>query len=734
MLTKTTTFILVYCELFFISKVSCSFINLNKYIDAFPPTYFVRVHTDKLSSENLGSSKVPLTMLSYKNSIDVFNSSAEWCKFFPVWRNFIGSRTQNTLNLIFRNITKCYTRSARNPRSSPIDPCLFMNVVHGKIKDKRSEYSLCDVSGVRMHTLIIADRREYHSFKKHSAIFLRNPDVEAYPNAVLIFNSNIRNSLTIVCAFKFRERERFLYCDRVVQVSEAFLRKISVSNVAWYVANELNVPKTLDSNFSDLWEIYSFKNSLDEILLIDSVRRANESITKFGSISRVSRRKQWSGPSVSGQIVLLANEKTKFLTCFSKQFVKFEMYAKPFRIEVWVSILFCCFLIGTFISLYNMKLKLSKSFSPYFFFISTLFEEPYSVPSALWNNRVFKTVTVTWLLTAMVFTNLYIGLMISDVTSPLQRERLVSFDQVLETEIMYEKLSGLGQNIMHYWLDNYTYSTSEDGSNFKANLDRVKCNVDFDYQGYKPRYMQFESQEYFSLLKKPMEDCGETGLSVTAQKVLLRHPWMYSEFRKLEMELLLLPSFKFNKLYKHRAFAFFAPRNRHCPRDPELPNKHERTLKFYMAAAVEKELVACNRSIFMGDANELKYELSYLTTNYPAKGFYMPDDTFENGGSSPVLWEFMRAGMSKVPLYFKLLIESGIHEGITGIRMHKHYLMRRNGTKLIQVAMSSEFNVGMSGSIQTIFFILVFILTIAAFTFTIEVIIKFYLNSNSIHF
>jgi hypothetical protein len=102
----------------------------------------------------------------------------------------------------------------------------------------------------------------------------------------------------------------------------------------------------------------------------------------------------------------------------------------------------------------------------------------------------------------------------------------------------------------------------------------------------------------------------------------------------------------------------------------------------------------------------------------------MTDDTFENSGSSPVLWEFMRVGMSKVLLYFKLLIESGIHGGITGIRMHKHYLMRRNGTKLIQEAISSESSAGMSGSIQTIFFILVFILTIAAFTFTIEVIIK----------
>jgi hypothetical protein len=141
--------------------------------------------------------------------------------------------------------------------------------------------------------------------------FLKNTREEAYPNFVLIFHSNIQNYFTRLCAFKLRESKRIIYCGGIMQVSEAVLGKISVSPVAWIVANELNVPKRLDSNLSELWKIYYFKNSLDEIFLIDSLRRANESITESGSISLDSRRQQWSGPSVSGHIILLANKKNK---------------------------------------------------------------------------------------------------------------------------------------------------------------------------------------------------------------------------------------------------------------------------------------------------------------------------------------------------------------------------------------------------------------------------------------
>jgi hypothetical protein len=712
---KTNALLLVYYCFFTTFKVYCNFINLNHYIDIFPPTYFVKVHVDNIFSENLGPSKVPLTILVNNNTIHSGVFSKSWCKFFPVGRNFIGYRTQNTVNLISLNIERCY--------SSSKGVCFFMDFVHGKIKDGRRVNSLCEVSGDRMHTLIIAEVWEHDLIKQDLEGFWRKVRGKLYPNFALVFDSDISNSVKILCVFKFRIKRSF-YCIETNVVSETILRGISIFPVSWSVGKELNVSEMFDLNLIKLRELYS-KKSLDEILLIDTLRRANESTTKKFTVSTVSQSQEWKESRVSRQSVLVGNIRRKFLSCFSKPVVKFEMYVKPFQVEVWFSMLLCCSLIAVLISLYNMKLKLSESFSPYFFFVSTLFEEPYSVPSVLWNNRVFKTVTITWLLTAMIFTNLYIGLMISDVTSPLQGQRLVSFDEVLDTKIVYDKMSHLEPwQIMYFWLNNYTHADRRHGSDFKLTIEKAKCNVNFVYLGYKPRYRQFESQENFAILQKPVEDCGTTGISIIVQKHFLRHPWMYSEFKKLEKELSPLYKLSFNKLYMHRAVAFFSPRNRHSPRDPEFLNNEKQLMELYSAAAIEKELVACNRSIFMGDSRELKYELSYLIANHPTKGFYMPEETFENGGSNPVLWGFINVGRSKVVRYFKLLIESGIREGITGIRMHKHYLMRRNGTKLILERMQSESSVGMFGSIQTIFFIFLFLLAISSLVFTIEVAIK----------
>jgi hypothetical protein len=47
-----------------IASISDS-VNLNKYIDIFPSTYFVKIFSDTLVSENVGPSKVPLTLIKF---------------------------------------------------------------------------------------------------------------------------------------------------------------------------------------------------------------------------------------------------------------------------------------------------------------------------------------------------------------------------------------------------------------------------------------------------------------------------------------------------------------------------------------------------------------------------------------------------------------------------------------------------------------------------------------------
>jgi hypothetical protein len=48
----------------------------------------------------------------------------------------------------------------------------------------------------------------------------------------------------------------------------------------------------------------------------------------------------------------------------------------------------------------------------------------------MWNDTKFKTITIAWLLTAMMFTNLYNGQLTTDLSAPLREQALFSFDDV----------------------------------------------------------------------------------------------------------------------------------------------------------------------------------------------------------------------------------------------------------------------------------------------------------------
>jgi hypothetical protein len=81
----------------------------------------------------------------------------------------------------------------------------------------------------------------------------------------------------------------------------------------------------------------------------------------------------------------------------------------------------------------------------------------------------------------------------------------------------------------------------------------------------------------------------------------------------------------------------------------------------------------------------------------------------------------MNSGSSKVPRYFRMLSEAGIRDVLLGLRKEKYYLKRRSGTQFVQEEMLRGKNIGMSGSIQTIFIISITCLSVATLVFILEV-------------
>jgi hypothetical protein len=689
--------------MYFVDKTISIPVQLNEFIDAFPTNYFVKIYFDEIISENLGPSDVPLTLLFKQATESNQSLSVRWCHFFPI-SSFIGVRSVKTVNLIFTNVTECCF-SYR----SPSHQCKFLNFASGSAFED-PEIGSCVVQVDQTITLVLAEQTNKAIISNDAKLFWNNFSNRYIPNYIILFYSSFKPFSTDICEFEFFGNDVFMHCAKVSIFSASLLSNKPAPLKRWYTGMSIDYsPKTNSSDPSVLNELYN-NQPTEEFLITEILRKANESgrYVSPSPTSSVSNPLQWEVMTFIGQHVLVDNTQTGFLSCYSTPRIKFTMYLKPFRLEVWISLVLCCSLIAGIIGLYNRKFKLSQSFNPFFFFFSTLLEEPYSVPRKLWNSRIFKSFTATWLLTAILFTNLYIGLMITDVVAPLQGDVLKTFDEFLlrDSDLLNQHLYSLKYDIFKFW--KYNYSESNHGSHKGIPPLGVEgCNVSFSSKDYENHHAQFRGMDSFALLQSPLKTCAGKQPSTEIQQRVISHPWMYGVFSKFWNEMQLLPDFYGNSTTVKLMIGFFSGRNRHYPKDPKFAMQEDNndSIPLYLDAAIEKEIVDCGQSVFMGNKDDLKYELAYLRTYHPQIGFYVSKDSFEKMGLKPNIWAFENAGNSRVPYYFKQLIEAGIRQFIISLRKHTYYLVRRKGSRFVQLSRSNETHSGTTGSIQTIFFI-----------------------------
>jgi hypothetical protein len=415
-------------------------------------------------------------------------------------------------------------------------------------------------------------------------------------------------------------------------------------------------------------------------------------------------------------LVLLDDTATNFLSCYTTPVLSFKMYVQPFQFQLWFCIGSIISTIVTFIYIYNRKQNLSPSFSPFFFFVSTLVEEPYSVPTALWNDSKFKTITIAWLLTAMIFTNLYSGQMITDVSVPLKGDILHSLDAVFGP---YHKARPqfwcpMSEDLL-FWSRNYTSYWKPGDESLSLRVSSLEMN----YSHFDTYHQQFRKIDHFALLQAPQR----VGIGSASEEERLVNPHMYKFFDKFFKEafMMSLDVTRFNLKYVYYISNLISPKHRHYPKDPKFPSSKAGLIQHYMSAAVEKELTASGKTIFIADLKELGAELHYLQTNYPDRTFYRGNSTIEQGRRKKVFWNYNLGGNRVLAHYLVRLLQAGIYSPISSLANHNKYLERRIGTKIIkEMERLAAAGMDTSGSIQTIFIISVGILVLASCVFLFE--------------
>jgi hypothetical protein len=635
------------CKSTTIGKTYVEF-QLNEYIKIATPTYFVKVLFHSILSENLGPSNVPITLVTYNKTQSPYTRARSWCQFLP-GHSFIGTRTENTLNIILSDMDVCYQYSKLNREET--NKCDILRFVVAGLHDRSSTGGNCKVSTDKMYTLLLAEDFRRDVVTNNLKRFWTRFQLKLFPYSIFIFYS-FNHDVKKVCSFTSLADSIGIHCLNFRIMPFKVFVQLPVGSKSW--KPDVGIANWRQKNTYSLskWDWY-YGEQIDEMLVLEILRKANET-GNLDDWSTASIGQHYDWKELNKQYVLVDTFKLSFLSCYSEHQVDFEMYVKPFDVVIWISLGVCCACIAAIMYLYKSKHQLSTSFSPVFFLLSSPTEDSYPIPEVLLNTKIYKIFALAWLLPTVVLTNLYTGLVISDVTSPLRGEILTSFEQIFERK--WDNFTPVRTDISetaNFWKLNYSQSN---GIKYMMSaLQKRICKDPFDSQSYDLYQDQFRDKKSFALLQMPVENCAGSPLSVDVQQRYLSHPWIYSEFDSLfhELSAYLVASIRDVKRIRY-LLAFFSPKNRHYPRDPKFSKISNLTIHKYAAAAIEKELVACKWSVFVGKTHDLQFELSYLKSNYPRKNFYEFKKSFETDGSKPVVWSFTDAGRSMVPISMKI--------------------------------------------------------------------------------
>ncbi|OXA48523.1 hypothetical protein Fcan01_16423 [Folsomia candida] len=391
----------------------------------------------------------------------------------------------------------------------------------------------------------------------------------------------------------------------------------------------------------------------------------------------------------------------EFFSCFKETFISFEFYVNPFQKEVWTALLISIFTVLTSIYLY-LKVSLDGgniSLSPWLFVLSTLFEEPPTISNRkLEAHFMFRFVLGSWCLVAVILTNCYNGLMITDLNAPLSSIKPENFGDLIGEQrggpISLKQLRKRVDFPLLKWYNlavlSHTYQYSLDGkyNNFRNPYESKDCfkllSPAEEHSHYRVQYFQFFEFLISEYNKFPLGSDLSNDKQVVSRASDLWH---------------------LNLLH---------PRHGHFPSGLDYSSK-EYSLD-EINHKIETEVVDCSeKNVFVTRGKYFRVQYKFLREKYSSKEFYKGKDVLN---SKPIALEFLNEGSSKVPRYFEGLIETGIYARIEEEIEARQVLEMVPVEKPLGQRETEAF--GLNGSIVTLFILCGFVILGALTSFLYE--------------
>ncbi|OXA39308.1 hypothetical protein Fcan01_25941 [Folsomia candida] len=388
----------------------------------------------------------------------------------------------------------------------------------------------------------------------------------------------------------------------------------------------------------------------------------------------------------------------QYLTCYTERFKTFEIYIAPFQPQLWLTLFITLILL---ISIYSYVHR-NSNFSSWLFILATLFEETGYVPSKMERSTFFRFSFGTWCIMSVVITNGYNGIMISELNAPLPSFQPENFD-----DLMCNKLS---MSLTDKYL---SYMSLPKGSYINRNniskditdvLDQISAYIDnliiskFNYS------RKLRNENCFNLYSAhPQINIGYHWPEFFRFLLLHYHAngiasWGGSSYLRKQYNIIL---------------NFLSPKYLDYPLNLIYDYFNTTPLQ----QRIEEEIIQCGKTVFIAQSNVVEAEHIFLSKKYPWHKFYK---------GSEILWvswyglAFRYAGFSKIPGYYKSVIESGVY-GRIDQELSKRVNLDRNPviSRDAQKVSSKRTGLELEGEFSTFFIIwssaIAIILPIVAF-------------------
>lgn len=113
----------------------------------------------------------------------------------------------------------------------------------------------------------------------------------------------------------------------------------------------------------------------------------------------------------------------KFLTCYSEEYLSFDFYIAPFKMNLWlglgISLVITCIIFIAYTYIKHGRVLFSVSFS----FISLLFDDFTCIPRVIENQLFYRIIFSVWGPVAVLVINCYSGLIVTELNAPLESVR-----------------------------------------------------------------------------------------------------------------------------------------------------------------------------------------------------------------------------------------------------------------------------------------------------------------------